>query len=419
MTQTSLGRFDLNIERILEGWEVRHAIREIIANALDERALTGTPEIAISKDPEGVWHIRDYGRGLRYEHLTQNENKEKLRNASKVLGKFGVGLKDALATLDRRSVVVAIASRHGQITLEVAPKHGFGDVKTLHAVICPPSDANFVGTDFCFRKISDSEIEGAKRFFLKFSGETLLDSTAYGQILRRDPKGKARIYIKGLLVAEEEDFAFSYNITSLTAAMNRALNRERTNVGRTAYADRVKAILLASDSGDVAEALADGVMRIEEGTSRDEVNWIDVAAHACQILNATKKVVFVTAAQRTLASDAINHASGDGYRIVTVPENIRQRLSGIMDVRGNPVRDLDVYKREFANSFEFAFVERNALSRAERGVFDMLDRITKLTGGLPPRVREIKISETMRPDFASTCDAAGLWEPHNGRIIIK
>jgi hypothetical protein len=25
----------------------------------------------------------------------------------------------------------------------------------------------------------------------------------------------------------------------------------------------------------------------------------------------------------------------------------------------------------------------------------------------------------MRPDFASACDAAGLWEPSNHRIIIK
>ncbi|MFR4022380.1 MAG: hypothetical protein ACLTZI_04810 [[Eubacterium] siraeum] len=34
--------FDLNIEKILENWEVYHAIREIIANALDEQILTRT-----------------------------------------------------------------------------------------------------------------------------------------------------------------------------------------------------------------------------------------------------------------------------------------------------------------------------------------------------------------------------------------
>ena len=46
----ALRSFDLNIEEVLENWEVHHAIREIIANALDEHLLTKTPEIQIAKD---------------------------------------------------------------------------------------------------------------------------------------------------------------------------------------------------------------------------------------------------------------------------------------------------------------------------------------------------------------------------------
>lgn len=42
--------FDLNIEKILENWEVYHAVREIIANALDEQKLTGTKDISIRKE---------------------------------------------------------------------------------------------------------------------------------------------------------------------------------------------------------------------------------------------------------------------------------------------------------------------------------------------------------------------------------
>src|SRR2546425_7811884 len=82
--------FDLNIERVLENWTLAHALREVIANALDEQALTGSAEPEISKDRQGRWHVRDLGRGLRYDHLTQNENREKLRNPDKVVGKFGV-----------------------------------------------------------------------------------------------------------------------------------------------------------------------------------------------------------------------------------------------------------------------------------------------------------------------------------------
>ena len=71
--------FDLNIEKILEAWDNTHSVRELISNALDEQVLTGTPDIIIEKAGDGTWIIRDFGRGLRYEHFTQNENPEKLK----------------------------------------------------------------------------------------------------------------------------------------------------------------------------------------------------------------------------------------------------------------------------------------------------------------------------------------------------
>src|ERR1700723_2069431 len=78
-----------------------------------------------------------------------------------------------------------------------------------------------------------------------------------GVLARPDRRQPARIYVKGLFVAEEPNFLFSYNITKLSAQLRRALNRERSNVGRTAYSDRVKAILPASRSPQVATPLAE------------------------------------------------------------------------------------------------------------------------------------------------------------------
>jgi len=74
--------FDLNVEKVLEHWSVAFAIRELIANALDEQALTRTRDPGIFKDGAGYWHIADAGRGIRYEHLTQNENAEKTQRSS-------------------------------------------------------------------------------------------------------------------------------------------------------------------------------------------------------------------------------------------------------------------------------------------------------------------------------------------------
>ena len=411
-------RFDLNIEKILEGWETCHAVREIIANALDEQVLTGTKDAEISKDRKGAWHILDFGRGLKYEHLTQNENQEKLKNPTKVIGKFGVGLKDALATLNRHKIDVLIRSKYGDITLGQTPKHGFPDVVTLHAVVNPPSDPKFLGTDFALGGISDRDMAAAKDFFLKFSSQSVLDETSYGQILETAQGRKSRIYVTGMLVAEEENFAFSYNITSLTTAMRRALNRERTNVGRTAYSDRVKQMLLASKADAVAETLARDLERIEAGTNRDEVKWTDVAVHACQILNASKKVVFVTASELTDFRSAIDHAREDGLRIVTVPENIKDALEGVTDLKGNPVRDLGVFQTEWSESFEFEFASPDRLTKAERKVFDLRDKIAALIGGVPKKVQYIKISETMRPDFFTGSATQGLWDEASRSIII-
>ena len=239
-------KFDLNIEKILEDWELYHAIREVIANAIDEEVLTITKKIKITKDKKRLWHIRDFGRGLRCEHLTQKEDEEKLKSPN-VIGKFGIGLKDALATFDRKGIKVIIKSRHGHITLGKSEKHDFEDIITLHAYIHPPSDPNFIGTEFVLDGCANKDIEKAKDLFLRFSGDKILERTQYGEVLEKK-KGTARIYVNGVKVAEEENFIFSYNITSLTKAIRKALNRERSNVGRSAYSERVKSVLLSCKS---------------------------------------------------------------------------------------------------------------------------------------------------------------------------
>ncbi len=267
--------FDLNIERVLEHWTLAHAIREIIANALDEQALTDTREPAIYRDNQERWHIRDWGRGLNYQHLTQNENKEKLRNPRKVIGKFGVGLKDALATFHRHEVEVTLVSIGSEITLIQANKHGFADISTLHASIDDSASGIDSGTDVILAGVSDEDIETAKSYFLCYSQDRVLEETSVGTVLQRTDNG-ARIYVNGLRVAEEPDFLFSYNITSTSAALRKALNRERTNVGRTAYTDLIKNILRACQSPEVADLLTRDLAAFQSGTMRAFPNWWSV-----------------------------------------------------------------------------------------------------------------------------------------------
>jgi rRNA-processing protein FCF1 len=266
---------------------------------------------------------------------------------------------------------------------------------------------------------SIEDMNQAKAFFLKFSGESAVDSTRLGQILKRRSGAPGRIYVTGLLVAEEEKFAFSYNITSLTKRMRDALNRERTNVGRTAYADRMKDILLESQSISVASTLADELSKIQSGTNSDEVNWTDVAVHASKILNAKEDVLFVCSTQMLDHPDALDSARSDGMRIVLVPENIIQKIGGLTDVEGNAIRDMQTYQTQYQESFKFKYVEYEDLSSVERVIFDKRHEIIALDGKLPAEIKAIVISETMRPDFSGMDHTQGLWDPFSGKIVIR
>lgn len=408
-------KFDLNIERMLENWDAFHAIREIIANALDEQILTDTVEITIARDDGGQWHIRDFGRGLRHEHFTMNENQEKLDHPG-LIGKFGVGLKDALATFDRLGIQVHIRSKFCDVSFDRSEKHDFSDVITLHACISEPSDPTFIGTEFILDGCSNEDIEKAKNLFLRFSGEECLEKTQYGEVLKKAGQ-VSYIYINGIRVAEEENFLFSYNITSLTSAIKKALNRERTNVGRTAYSDRVKSILLASTSETVAKALVDDLGNFGTGTLHDEMKWTDVSVHASKITNASGNVLFLTDEEIMNAPRFIEEARASGRQIITIPGSVKEKLSGQVDTDGNAIQDLGNFVSEWNDSFEFQFVPPEKLSQDERSVFDISGQIADLIGGFPSNIQSVKISETMRPETGSFSEACGLWT--GTEIIVK
>jgi hypothetical protein len=407
--------FDLNVEKILDHWGVPEAVREVIANALDEHALTGAPEPRIVKRRDG-WHVADFGRGLRYQHLTQNENPEKRRRADLVVGKFGVGLKDALATFHRRGVDVKVKSPHGDITLRRAAKSNFADVKTLHAAITAPSEPRRQGTEFVLRGLSDREMAAARDYFLRFAGDEELEHTDLGSILKRHEDEPARIYVKGVRVAIEEEFLFSYNITSTTAQLRRALNRERSNVGRTAYQDRVKAILLKSRSAAVAEQLVQDLTRIPAGTNHDEITWIEVQEQAVRILAAKAKTVFVSSQQMFTHGATIMEARADGYKVVVVPDRLLARLPKLRDLNGNPILDIGGFVQVWNASFVYDFVDPSALSKSERASWDLLPELIRLAGDHARRVQEVRISSTMRLDEGAY-ETEGVWDSPN--IVLK
>ncbi len=115
----------------------------------------------------------------------------------------------------------------------------------------------------------------------------------------------------------------------------------------------------------------------------------------------------------------VDQAANEGLKIVIVPENVKLKLRGLIDVKGSPVRDLAEFMDEWNNSFEFSFVPEDALTESEKAVYSKTDSILQLVGGKPSNVKVILISETMRVDVGRYQEALGVWEETSRRVIIK
>lgn len=408
-------KFDLNIEKILDNWEIYHAIREIISNALDEMVLTQTPMINIYKDSNELWHIKDFGRGLKYQHLTQNENEEK-KTCKDVIGKFGVGLKDALAVLYKNDVSVTILSQYGDITLEMCEKEGFADTFTLHAVINTASDSNRIGTEFILG-VSDNDIVKAKSLFLIFSDKTCLEQTCYGEIYERISKDCACIYVHGVKIAEESNYLYDYNITHTNSALEKSLNRERSAVGRTAYSDIIKKILLRSQNDFVMKMLISELKKIPNGTNCDEISLTDIQIHAIKTYNEQKNLVFIS------TYDAFDMSNNDkekiqesGREIVIIPNNIFEKIKNMMDDSGKEIGTFDTVIKEYNNRFQYHFVDEKDLTPSEQEIFSLKEFIFSIYGNTKYK-NKILISTNINEMLSG--DILGVYDPTLDSIIIK
>jgi hypothetical protein len=408
--------FDLNVERILEHWTPAHALREVIANALDEHALVGNESApVIAQDADGAWHVRDSGRGLRYQHLTQNESEEK-KDHPGVVGQFGVGLKDALATFFRNGIDVTISSLHGEIRLDVREKHGFSDVETLHALVGPPRP-DLVGTDVRLDGISDDDVATATRFFLRFDPTvTVVESTPYGEVLRRSDDEPSAVYVRGVRVADDDVLLFSYNVTKLDAKLRKAMNRERSNVGRTAYTDRVKAILLAVEGAEALTALAADMEGFAKGETHDEVKWTDVAERVVvELARVDATTVFVTAKERWSHPELVRRAEDEGRTVFVIPDALASRLAR----EGNEhVMTLGRFVHDWNQRVVIEPLDESVLTDAEREVLALATAVLRVAVGDAGAV-PVVVSETLHltPDGRETAD--GLWEPARRRIVVN
>jgi hypothetical protein len=309
---------------------------------------------------------------------------------------------------------VRISSPHGTIGLVEQSKHGFGDVVTLHAVVDDPADVD--GTDVALTGIADADVAAAMGFFLAFDPTVeVMEATPAGQVLHRPGDGPRGVYVRGVRVAEDDGLLFSYNVTKVDAKLRRALNRERSNVGRSAYTDRIKAILLAVEAPDVLTRLVDDMAGFAKGATRDEVKWNDVAERVVrQLAVSDPDTVFVTAAQRWSQAELIRRAEIDGKHVFVIPDALATRLRSSAD---DTVTTLERFAAEWNARVVIRPIDPAQLEAHERTVLAVAGDVLAIVG----RRRDewdVVVSETLHlaPDGTET--AHGLWEPAQRRIVI-
>jgi len=220
----------------------------------------------------------------------------------------------------------------------------------------------------------------------------------------------------GVFASEEPNFLFSYNITSLTDSMKKRLNRERLNVGRTTYADRVKTILKNATSKTVESLLIDQVGERATGEQCDEMAWIEIGQMALNLMNQQRRVAYFTEQELQSKPNILDNAKTDGYEVVVITEQQKTKLETQVLTGGPQVRTVETYIQEYNASFQYKFVDPRSLMKEERRIYDLTPRILALVGLAGARVPKIQISETMR---VTSDDTQGVWDPSIPAIVIK
>jgi hypothetical protein len=197
--------------------------------------------------------------------------------------------------------------------------------------------------------------------------------------------------------------------------MRKKLNRERINVTRSLYSDRIKSILKGAQSKAVRSSLADQAL-LNNSDRADEMFWLEIAALASTCLHEREPVCFVTGAEWLTHVDLVNHMPSDGLRVVVVEDAVKQRLLEQAHGGGPEVRTLESYVQIYNDSFRYMFIEPSALTPEERQVFDLTEKLFEVVGVAAGHRPPVRISETMRE---SADDTVGVWDGKTREIVIK
>ena len=386
--------FDLNIKKILKEWKVADALREIIANAIDESVITQTKSPEIYKE-NNQWIIEDYGRGITISDFLQDENQEKLNNKN-VIGKFGVGLKDSIAVLFRNEVNFSIKTKEFTAYPQEHKKQGF-DEETIHMSI-DNAKQKMVGTKFIFENVDDIDIENAKNNFLIFKNLQVLFENDFGQIIKSNYDEGSKIYFNGMQISEDKNYSFSYNITKTNKKLSSKMNRERKSLGRDAYSELISKII----TPEIPDEVINYFIHDEENSGELTIKKIRKIIY--EAINKNENYVFMTKEKYELMSEREREIIKLLGKEIKIIKDVDQ------DLTDNLCNESDAIK-EYEINFKYEEVSKKLLSKWEKMNLEKIEKILKLLD----KDKEIVI---VRKNNPLNSDYYGFWLPREPQKIF-
>lgn len=209
--------FDMNFtDRYCRHWTVANAVREIVANAEDERRIGGT--MSVEHKGEKLI-VTSHGRHLTTRALAFGATTKE--GDDRTIGKFGDGLKAALAVFLRYEMAVRIDTGREIWTPRYIQRDGLDRVVAIN-VRAQPAKYHRERVVFEVEGVTVSDWAEWQKMFLFLSPPVDRVETESGSLLR-DEALRGAIYCRGIFVERKPDYRYGYDLNDLQLNRDRAV----------------------------------------------------------------------------------------------------------------------------------------------------------------------------------------------------
>ena len=293
MSKNAIKYIDLNIgANLLEHLTVSDAIKELIANALDEHTMNNIDNtISIVADKK-IYKIIDYGKGITRKNFQFNINKVKQQSCD-MIGFFGYGLKDAIAILFQNKIGITIITKKHIFTPMFCPKDNTGEMSLqmeMRKNTTIELENNY-GTEIRLEGLKKKDIIMAEKKFLILNQPNILYEVE-NEISMFKQTTSQSIYMNGIELCENTGYHYSYDIKA-TPELKQQLNRDRKNIDLKIFKNRINILLSKIVLNDLITEDIINILKTDNVAYIQEFSNIKTLRNIITQLNNTDKYIFV------------------------------------------------------------------------------------------------------------------------------